>query len=55
MGIRNVTISTDLMYIAIGSYDEKIRIINAVTYQVICELEHKNNQKFLLFFNETGD
>lgn len=40
LGIKSVTWSPSSQFIAIGSYDEKVRILNHVTWKPITELEH---------------
>jgi hypothetical protein len=41
LGIKVVDFSKRGDIIAIGSYDEKIRLINLITLKLITELEHK--------------
>ncbi|KAL4433385.1 hypothetical protein ABPG74_017489 [Tetrahymena malaccensis] len=45
LGIKCVELSNTPNFIAIGSYDEKIRLLNTLTWKVITELEHKANIK----------
>nr|XP_033777656.1 WD repeat-containing protein WRAP73 isoform X1 [Geotrypetes seraphini] len=40
LGIKSITWSPSSQFLAIGSYDEKVRILNHVTWKPIAELEH---------------
>lgn len=40
LGIKSVAWSPSSQFLAIGSYDEKVRILNHVTWKKIAELEH---------------
>jgi len=55
MGIKSVISSPDSNFLSISSCDEKIRIINGLTFGLIGELEHKSNLKSykdLIIYNE---
>eukprot|EP00825_Cyclidium_porcatum_P005999 TRINITY_DN12947_c0_g1_i4.p1 TRINITY_DN12947_c0_g1~~TRINITY_DN12947_c0_g1_i4.p1 ORF type:complete len:438 (+),score=78.06 TRINITY_DN12947_c0_g1_i4:103-1416(+) len=43
LGIKYVAISNNSSITAIGSYDEKIRLVNNLSLKLITELEHKSN------------
>ncbi|EAS04393.2 WD repeat WRAP73-like protein, putative (macronuclear) [Tetrahymena thermophila SB210] len=45
LGIKCVELSNTPNFVAIGSYDEKIRLVNTLTWKIITELEHKANIK----------
>ncbi|NWI71759.1 WRP73 protein, partial [Todus mexicanus] len=40
LGIKSVTWSPSSQFLAIGSYDEKVRILNHVTWKKVTEFEH---------------
>lgn len=42
LGIKSVRYSCNSLFLAIGSYDEKIRLINALTWKEIGELDCSN-------------
>jgi WD40 repeat protein len=41
LGIKTVCFSNDSSILAVGSFDEKIRLFNALTWKLICEIECK--------------
>ncbi|KRX10945.1 WD40-repeat-containing domain [Pseudocohnilembus persalinus] len=57
LGIKTVKLSNDAQYLAIGSYDEKVRLVNTLTWNIIIELEHKSNLQHynsdFAIYNET--
>lgn len=42
LGIKSFKFSNNSAYLAVGSYDEKIRIFNCLTWKLVTELEHKS-------------
>ena len=42
LGIKTVNFNRTAEFLSIGSYDEKIRILNCLTWKLIVELEHQN-------------
>ncbi|XP_004474669.1 WD repeat-containing protein WRAP73 [Dasypus novemcinctus] len=52
LGIKSVAWSPSSQFLAIGSYDGKVRILNHVTWTVITEFEHPatvNNPKIIVY------
>lgn len=45
LGIRTMVYSKNGSYLAVGAYDEKIRLYNVLTAKFIIELEHQNTVK----------
>ena len=43
LGIKNVEFSNKSLFLAVGSFDEKIRLLNAVTWKFITELDCSSN------------
>lgn len=39
LGIKTAKFSNNSLFLAIGSFDEKIRLLNGLTWQVIGELD----------------
>jgi len=39
LGVRSVACSTSSLFVALGSHDEKIRLVNALTWKVIGEMD----------------
>jgi hypothetical protein len=56
LGIKSFKFSENSIYLAVGSYDEKVRIFNTLTWKMIVEFEHKNslteNVDLLIFKEE---
>ena len=42
LGIKTVEYSNKSLFVAIGSFDEKIRLLNAITWKEIGELDCSN-------------
>ncbi len=42
LGIKTFKFSSNSMFLAVGSYDEKIRLFNCLSWKVITEFEHKS-------------
>ena len=42
LGIKSVDYSNRSIFVAIGSFDEKIRLLNALTWKEIAELDCSN-------------
>ncbi|KAM4610867.1 WD repeat-containing protein WRAP73 isoform 2-T2 [Polymixia lowei] len=52
LGVKSLTWSTSSQFLAIGSYDEKVRILNHITWKKITEFEHPatvNNPKAVVY------
>ncbi|KAM3872419.1 WD repeat-containing protein WRAP73 [Diretmus argenteus] len=52
LGVKSVTWSPSSQLLAIGSYDEKVRILNHITWKKMAEFEHPatiNNQKAVVY------
>ncbi|MGH0163040.1 UNVERIFIED_CONTAM: hypothetical protein FKN15_044234 [Acipenser sinensis] len=52
LGVKSVMWSPSSQFLAIGSYDEKVRILNHVTWKKIIEFEHPatiNNPKIVVY------
>ncbi|XP_074074760.1 WD repeat-containing protein WRAP73 isoform X3 [Macrotis lagotis] len=52
LGIKNIAWSPSSQFLAIGSYDEKVRILNHVTWKMITEFGHTvtiNNPKIVVY------
>lgn len=45
LGVKRVQWSPKADMIALGGYDSKIRIINTLTWRVVCELDHTSLEK----------
>uniref|UniRef100_A0A8D0BQ76 WD repeat containing, antisense to TP73 n=1 Tax=Salvator merianae TaxID=96440 RepID=A0A8D0BQ76_SALMN len=43
LGVKSITWSPSSQFLAVGSYDEKVRILNHVTWKKIAEFEHPAN------------
>jgi len=41
LGIKTFKFSDNSMFLAVGSFDEKIRLFNTLTWKPITEFEHK--------------
>lgn len=53
LGIKTVRWSPNSQILAIGSYDDKIRLLNCITWKVIAELEPKaqlNGAELVIIF-----
>jgi len=42
LGIKSLKFSDNSQFLAVGSYDEKVRLFNCLTWKVITEFEHKS-------------
>ncbi|XP_039612031.1 WD repeat-containing protein WRAP73 isoform X1 [Polypterus senegalus] len=54
LGVKSITWSPSSQFLAVGSYDEKVRILNHITWKQITELEHPStisNPK-IVFYRE---
>ncbi|XP_070823951.1 WD repeat-containing protein WRAP73 [Chaetodon trifascialis] len=52
LGVKSVTWSPSSQFLAIGSYDEKVRILNHITWKKITQFEHPatiNNAKAVVY------
>ncbi|KAF3860263.1 hypothetical protein F7725_000518 [Dissostichus mawsoni] len=52
LGVKSVTWSPSSQFLAIGSYDEKVRILNHITWKKITQFEHPatiNNTKAVVY------
>ncbi|KAF3696719.1 WD repeat-containing protein WRAP73 [Channa argus] len=52
LGVKSVTWSPSSQFLAIGSYDEKVRILNHITWKKIAQFEHPgtiNNTKAVVY------
>ncbi|KAM6977914.1 WD repeat-containing protein WRAP73 [Aplochiton taeniatus] len=52
LGIKSLTWSPSSQFLAIGSYDEKVRILNHITWKKMTELDHPatiNNTKAVIY------
>ncbi|XP_034027428.1 WD repeat-containing protein WRAP73-like [Thalassophryne amazonica] len=52
LGVKSVTWSPSSQFLAIGSYDEKVRILNHITWKKIAQFDHPttiNNTKAVLY------
>ncbi|XP_029012458.1 WD repeat-containing protein WRAP73 [Betta splendens] len=52
LGVKSVTWSPSSQFLAIGSYDEKVRILNHITWKKIAQFEHLgtiNNTKAVVY------
>uniref|UniRef100_A0A8C2WNL5 WD repeat containing, antisense to TP73 n=1 Tax=Cyclopterus lumpus TaxID=8103 RepID=A0A8C2WNL5_CYCLU len=52
LGVKSVTWSPNSQFLAIGSYDEKVRILNHITWKKITQFEHPssiNNTKAVVY------
>jgi len=45
LGIKSVAWSPTSQFLAVGSYDQKLRILNHITWKCICEFDHKPSVK----------
>lgn len=55
LGIKTASFSHNGDLLAIGSYDEKVRIINLISLRLVVELDHKlsmNTNKDLVIYRE---
>lgn len=43
LGIKSVSFSNQSLFLGVGSFDEKIRLLNAMTWKLIGELDCSNN------------
>lgn len=43
LGLKSLSFSENSLFLAIGSFDEKVRLLNCLTWKLIIELEHKAN------------
>lgn len=39
LGIKSIACSTNSLFVALGSHDEKIRLVNALTWKIIGEMD----------------
>lgn len=43
LGIKSFKFSENSSFLAVGSYDEKVRVFNTLTWKMITEFEHKSS------------
>jgi WD40 repeat protein len=57
LGIRTVSWSPESQLVSIGSYDQKLRLMNPLTWKVIKELDHgvNPNPKVTVIYREVDD